>query len=251
LADTTAPHFSLPFPTFAAMHVFFSNQITESGILLSAEESQHALRVLRMKPGDMAEVLDGNGHRYQCKFEGELKKQCLLSISATEKVSPRKTDLCVAIAPTKNVDRFEWFLEKSTELGIETIVPLICQRSERKVVKADRCHKVLVAAMKQSRNAWLPKLHTEITFAQFMKQPAAPDEQRYIAHCYRHDLPHLKNLIKTGKITLLIGPEGDFSETEVKAAIDCGYKEISLGQSRLRTETAGLAAVHTISLLDE
>jgi 16S rRNA (uracil1498-N3)-methyltransferase len=233
------------------MHVFFSNQISDSGILLSAEESQHALRVLRMKPGDLAEVLDGNGNRYQCKFEGELKKQCLLSVQSTENVAKRAVDLCVAIAPTKNVDRFEWFLEKSTELGIETIVPLICQRSERKVVKADRCNKVLVAAMKQSRNAWLPELQPETSFAQFIKKAPAQNEQRYIAHCYSNNLPHLKTLIKPGKITILIGPEGDFSETEVKAAIDCGFKEISLGQSRLRTETAGLAAVHTITLQNE
>lgn len=231
------------------MHVFFSNQITASGILLSAEESQHATRVLRMKPGDEALVLDGLGTRYHTRFEGELKKQCLLSVIAKEKAEPRKTDLCVALAPTKNVDRFEWFLEKSTELGIETMVPLICQHSERKVVKAERCQKVLIAAMKQCRNAYLPTLTKEISFTNFVKQTPAPNEQRFIAHCFKDDLPHLKDVVKPGKITVLIGPEGDFSESEVKLAVENGFKEISLGQSRLRTETAGIAAVHTVALM--
>jgi 16S rRNA (uracil1498-N3)-methyltransferase len=232
------------------MHVFFSNQISDSGILLSAEESQHATRVLRMKPGDQAEVLDGLGNRWLTRFEGELKKQCLLSVISKEKAEPRNINLCVALAPTKNVDRYEWFLEKSTELGIETIVPLICQHSERKFIKAERCQKVLIAAMKQSRNAYLPELTAEISFSNFVKQTPETNEQRFIAHCFKNDLPHLKELVKPGKITILIGPEGDFSESEVKMAVENGFKEISLGQSRLRTETAGIVAVHTVALLN-
>jgi 16S rRNA (uracil1498-N3)-methyltransferase len=232
------------------MHVFFSNQISDSGILLSAEESQHATRVLRLKPGDQAEVLDGHGNRWLTRFEGELKKQCLLSVISKEKAEPRNINLCIALAPTKNVDRYEWFLEKSTELGIESIVPLICQHSERKFIKAERCQKVLIAAMKQSRNAYLPTLSGEISFANFVKQTPEANEQRFIAHCFKSDLPHLKDLVQPGKITILIGPEGDFSESEVKMAVENGFKEISLGQSRLRTETAGLVAVHTVALLN-
>jgi 16S rRNA (uracil1498-N3)-methyltransferase len=233
------------------MHVFFSNQISDSGILLSKEESQHAIRVLRLKPGDEIEVLDGIGNRYHTSFAGELKKQCLLKVLSTEKVPARNTNLHVAIAPTKSVDRYEWFLEKATEFGIETITPIICNHSERKVVKMERSIKVLIAAMKQSRNAWLPELNVETSFNAFVKQPATTTEQRYIAHCYKTDLPHLKDEIEPGKITILIGPEGDFSENEVELAVKSGYKEISLGQSRLRTETAGIAAVHTISLMNK
>lgn len=228
------------------MHVFYSDSISGKQIVLSREESTHAIKVLRLQSGDEAIVLDGKGHRYQARYEDMHQKQCFFSVQSVEDVPRRPIQLTMAVAPTKQIDRFEWFLEKATEIGIERIVPMICQHSERKVVKTERSQKVLIAAMKQSRTAWLPEISEPIPYRQFLAEKKVGD--LYLAHCYKPKLPHLHSVSVSDSATVLIGPEGDFSTDEVQQAMDSGFKEISLGQNRLRTETAALVAVHTISL---
>lgn len=229
------------------MHVFFAENVSGSQLVLSREESTHAVKVLRLTPGNVAEIVDGNGHRYRASFEGLKQKQCFFQVLNTEKVARRPVRLTMAVAPTKQIDRFEWFLEKATELGVERIVPIITQHSERKVVKTDRAAKILVAAMKQSRTAYLPEIAETIDFNSFIEQIESP-ENAFIAHCHSGELPHLYHQSIRESITVLIGPEGDFSTQEVNKAKLAGLKEISLGENRLRTETAAIAAVHIVAL---
>jgi 16S rRNA (uracil1498-N3)-methyltransferase len=157
--------------------------------------------------------------------------------------------LHIAIAPTKNIERLEWFLEKSTEIGISEITPLLCEHSERKIVKNDRLERVIISAAKQSVKAFFPKLNSLQEFNLLVTSKF--DGEKYIAHCNKQDLPLLKNVISLkGKSLILIGPEGDFSPKEVSFALENGFKEISLGTSRLRTETAGIVACDTVSILN-
>ncbi|MEN8116270.1 MAG: RsmE family RNA methyltransferase, partial [Bacteroidota bacterium] len=156
----------------------------------------------------------------------------------------------IVIAPTKNIDRFEWFLEKCTEIGIDEITPILSEHSERKVIKPGRLEKIVVSAMKQSVKAYLPKLNELTSFNDLVKTSDAP--AKFIAHCNGGEKPHLKNNIEPGKnVLILIGPEGDFSPAEVELAKENGFKEISLGTSRLRTETAGVVACHIVNLIND
>jgi 16S rRNA (uracil1498-N3)-methyltransferase len=229
------------------MHVFYAEDVSGSQLVLSREESTHAVKVLRLAPGNVAEVIDGRGHRYRASFEGLRQKQCFFHVLNTEKVDRRPVRLTMAVAPTKQIDRFEWFLEKATELGVERIVPIITQHSERKVVKTDRAVKILIAAMKQSRTAWLPEITETIDFNSFIQDIETP-ENGFIAHCHSGELPHLFHQSIRQSLTILIGPEGDFSLEEVNKAKLAGLKEISLSENRLRTETAAIAAVHIVAL---
>lgn len=230
------------------MHVFYSKTVSGKQLVLSHEESVHAIRVLRIQPGERAEILNGKGQRFIARYEGAQSKQCFFSVMETEDVAARPIQLTMAVAPTKSIDRFEWFLEKSTELGVERIIPIVTRHSERKVVKTERSKKVLIAAMKQSRTAWLPEITEPISLQDFMKNQANPSATRYIAHCHQQPLTHLIHEKPKQKVEILIGPEGDFDAEEVKLAVDSGWKEISLGQNRLRTETAAVVAVHLIAL---
>ncbi len=216
--------------------------------MLSPEESVHALRVLRIQPGDNAEILNGRGDRFVGKFEGSHSKQCFFSVVETEKIPARPVRLTLAVAPPKMIDRFEWFLEKATEIGIERIVPIQSRHSERKVIKIARSQKILVAAMKQSRTVWLPEITEPVLLADFLNEVQPKDSAKYIAHCHSSSLPHLQQEPASSNIQILIGPEGDFDIDEVRSAKEFGWKEISLGSNRLRTETAALVAVHCIAL---
>ena len=209
--------------------------------------------MLRLKEGEEVEVVDGKGHLHLCRILNANAKNCAVEIVGTTDVKPHwGCRITVAIAPTKNMDRMEWMAEKVTEMGVDRIVPLLCRYSERKVLKTERLRKILVAAMKQSLKATLPQLDDLTPFDDFMK--ALPDGQRFIAYCDpaipRRDF--VKECLPESDVTILVGPEGDFSQSEIRAALDAGFIPVSLGDSRLRTETAGVfacAAIHTINQL--
>ena len=232
------------------MHIFYQPDI-EKNTLLSEEESKHAHRVLRLKSGDNIVVFDGKGNIYQATLKNRIGKRLEIQLIKKDEFKKDKNFyLHIAIAPTKNINRFEWFLEKSTEIGIDEITPLLCQHSERKVINYERLDKLLVTAMKQSKNPFLPKLNQLTKFDIFIK--SFDWNHQYIAHCFGNEAASLKNsYVKGNDALILIGPEGDFSETEVKMALECKYKEINLGPSRLRTETAGVVACHTINLINQ
>jgi 16S rRNA (uracil1498-N3)-methyltransferase len=219
----------------------------ENEIILSAQESKHATKVLRKKEGDVLDFTDGKGGLYKAEITLADSRKCRLKIvSSDQKEKQHNYHLHIAIAPTKNMDRFEWFLEKATEIGIDEITPIICSRSERKVIKTERGNRILLSAMKQSLKYHLPKLNEAISLNNFLKQDF--EVAKYIAHCKNGEKNELKKESKSEKTLILIGPEGDFSPKEIELALQNQFKAVSLGTSRLRTETAGIIAVHTISI---
>lgn len=219
---------------------------------LPADEAMHAMRVLRLKGGDELFLMDGVGNFYRAQVTIAATHHCYYEIL---EVLPQerqwKGHFHLAIAPTKMMDRMEWMVEKATEVGVDEISFLNCAFSERRVVKNPRIEKIIVSAMKQSHKAWKPVLNEMSTFAHFIEQPRSG--VKYIAHCY-DEIPRVNlfdELRKTPdetEMTVLVGPEGDFSIDEVRQAVDHGYQSVSLGTSRLRTETAGLAAVMMMQL---
>lgn len=231
------------------MHLFYSTDIQEKTITLNTEESKHLAKVLRLEMGEKVVVIDGKGTRYHCSILLAHQKASELTIDKQE-IIDSDFGIEIAAAPTKNLNRWEWFLEKSTEIGIDAIHPFIGFHSERKVLKRDRQERILISAMKQSYKAKLPTLSELQKFKTLIKVDF--EGQKFIAHCY-DELPKtsLKKAHKKGeKALLLIGPEGDFSKEEVLQAIENGFEPIDLGESRLRTETAALVACHTIHLLN-
>lgn len=228
------------------MHVFYCTSFEKVNFRLDEGESQHAVKVLRLQAGDEILVMNGKGTIGKAQITLPHPKKCECKILEKTLVSRRSVHLHLAIAPTKLNDRMEWFLEKVTEIGVEEITPVICARSERRQTNHERFNKVLIAAMKQSNNAWLPVLNEQEEFIKFIDR----NEPGYIAHCINTPRTPLKNATQTqNKITILIGPEGDFTEEEVHLAIQKNWMPVSLGGTRLRTETAGIVACHTISLL--
>ena len=229
------------------MHVFYTPDILTKAEL-PEEEAAHCTRVLRLSEGDEITLTDGNGYFYQAEISAASNKRCSVIIKETtfqESLWP--CHLHIAMAPTKNMDRNEWFAEKATEIGFSELTFLNCRYSERKVIKNERIEKILISAMKQSLKARLPKLNEMVDFDKFITGNF--EGQKFIAHCYEGEKPYLKDVIKPGEDALiLIGPEGDFSEEEVNKAIEKGFIPISLGNSRLRTETAALVACHTLIL---
>ncbi|MFT3752184.1 MAG: 16S rRNA (uracil(1498)-N(3))-methyltransferase [Paludibacter sp.] len=222
-----------------------------SGSVLPEEESQHAVKVLRLQAGDNITVVDGAGGYYKAVITNPHHKHCVFEITKTQlEFGKRNYKLHIAIAPTKNIERLEWFIEKATEIAIDEITPIICRHSERKVIKEERLEKIIVSAAKQSLKAYFPKLNPLCSFDQlFQKHEAA---QKFIAHCYEEDKHLLQTEIgKSTDVLILIGPEGDFSMEEVQKAISEGFKPVSLGESRLRTETAGVVACHTVALMNQ
>jgi len=231
------------------MRRFYSTDIRNDSIYLDQDESRHLKQVLRAKEGDQVEVVNGKGNLYQCEIIKLEKKECELRILEFS-FSEKSLNLWMAVSPTKNINRWEWFLEKATEIGISRISPILCENSERKHLKYDRQIRILKEAMKQSHQLHLPELDEMTSFDTFLKE--AQREEKYIAHCYEGEKEKLLSAHQKNKNTLiLIGPEGDFSRPELESAISKGFLPISLGESRLRTETAAIAACHTISLLDD
>ena len=233
------------------MQLFHTIDIDQSTAQLSEEESFHCIRVLRMKTGDKIFFVDGSGGFYTGILEDSNIKKCGIRIVDREKEhGKRDFYLHIAIAPTKNIDRFEWFLEKATEIGIDEITPLICRHSERKEVKTERMTKVLVSAMKQSLKAYLPQLNVALPFSEAISK--FETEQKFICNMTSGKNMLLKDkYLKGNSITLIIGPEGDFSETEIELAGKHNFAAVSLGDSRLRTETAGVMATAIVNIINQ
>lgn len=223
----------------------------EENPLMPEVESGHCVRVLRHQPGDLLEVVDGKGGLYTVRLVDAHHKHAMVEILERRELPPYwKGRLVLAVAPTKNMDRMEWFAEKATEIGINAITCLNCRFSERKEIKPARLEKILVSAMKQSQKATLPELNGMTDFRTFVSLPFAG--RKFIAHCEEGVKPLLKQTYHPGENALvLIGPEGDFSPEEIALALKCGFEPISLGESRLRTETAALVACHTIHVLNQ
>lgn len=244
------------------MQLFYTEHLLSNEVSVfdfSREESKHIAKVLRKKPDDKLTVTDGQGSVVQVVLTMVTPSLCTARVLTYRHEASRAYDLHIYIAPTKMNDRLEWFLEKACEIGITSITPLICHNSERKVIKPERWHKILKSSTKQSLQCYIPKLHPVLTFKQYIAQQEQLKEvdQSYIAHCYtpQEIQPCIEKHTLSKKITpnqsyrILIGPEGDFSKDEVSTALDTGHIPITLGNTRLRTETAGICAVHTVSLL--
>jgi 16S rRNA (uracil1498-N3)-methyltransferase len=232
------------------MHVFYAPDILTNDEL-PEEEAGHCLRVLRLTMGDTITVTDGKGTFYQAQIATATHKRCTVKIISKEFQQPLwKGHLHIAIAPTKNMDRMEWLAEKMTEIGFDELSFLSCRFSERKVIKTDRIQKILVSAIKQSLKARIPQLNEMVSFDDFIRRDF--QGQKFIAHCYDEKKLLLKDELREGEdAVILIGPEGDFSEEEVQKAIEKGFVPVSLGPSRLRTETAALVACDMMNLKNQ
>ncbi len=235
------------------MILFYCNDIQGDFANFSEEESKHCTQVLRKKPGDAVHFIDGVGHWYEGQITEATKRQVVVKIMVkhvgTDHTSFR---LHMAVAPLKNMDRFEWFLEKATEIGVDEITPLLTKHTERSKLRYDRLEKIILSAAKQCLRTRLPILNELVDFEDFIKKfETKTPGARFIPHCHVANLPHLKNNCPAGAdVTILIGPEGDFSEAEVQQAMARGFKEVGLGANRLRTETAGIVACHTVHLVN-
>ncbi|MEO6849688.1 MAG: 16S rRNA (uracil(1498)-N(3))-methyltransferase [Mucilaginibacter sp.] len=234
------------------MQLFYTPGIdaASSTYYLDEEESKHCVRVLRLQPGDQVQLIDGKGNLYTASItDAHPKKTQLQIVSVQEQFNKRNHYLHIAVAPTKKIERLEWFLEKATEIGIDEISLIICQRSERKDAKVDRLNKIITAAIKQSIKAYHPVLNEPVALNKFLSNTF--DGQKFIAHCEPGDKLSLKDqLAPRGNCLVLIGPEGDFTPKEISDALNSGFKAITLGESRLRTETAALEACFEVNFLN-
>ena len=234
------------------MQLFYNPNINESTTNFSfdKEESKHIIKVLRKKDTDILFVTNGLGFLFKTEITLASDSKCTVKIVAIEKVEASKFKLHLAVAPTKMNDRYEWFLEKATEIGVHEITPIICDRSERKVINQERFEKIILTAMKQANVLFLPKLNAAKTFKEFVQ--LKNEGMQCIAHCEETEKKSLKSVLKPNTdLTLLIGPEGDFSEKEIKLALENNYAPISLGNTRLRTETAAIVACHSVVFSNE
>ena len=234
------------------MQLFYNSDIKkdDATFFFDKEESKHIVKVLRKKEGDKIYITNGLGYLFESEIILASEKKCEIKITKESYQQPDSFYTHIAVAPTKMNDRLEWFLEKATEIGIHEITPIICDHSERKVYKIDRAEKIIQAAMKQSLHLYLPKINEPVLFSQFVKSNC--EGQRFIAHCEETDKKSFQKAIaKNEKVVLLIGPEGDFSTKEINLAIANHYIPVTLGNTRLRTETAALVACHTLALLNE
>jgi 16S rRNA (uracil1498-N3)-methyltransferase len=232
------------------MNLFYTPDIFGSSYTLNEEEFKHCIRVLRMKTGNEICLVDGKGGYYKGIIVSINPKSCNIEIiESIPEFEKRGYYFHLAIAPTKNTDRIEWLVEKAVEIGIDELTPIICEHSERKNFNTERIERIAIAAMKQSVKAFKPKINQCVSFKNFIN--STNQQVKLIAHCSDENRKKIKNVCKTGQsVVCLIGPEGDFSENEIQSALKLGFVGVSLGQSRLRTETAGLVACHTISLLN-
>jgi len=230
------------------MQLFYCPELLNDASFLSNEESSHCFKVLRKKVGDHIHLIDGVGGFYEAEITIASQKKVIFNVIKKWNQPKRPYSLHIAIAPTKNNDRFEWFLEKATEIGIDEVTPIICEHSERKMIKNERMEKIILSAAKQSLKSKLPKINKVTSFNDFMNKNHSSD--CFIAHCLPIQKKKLKNEV-VSESTILIGPEGDFSTLEVEVALKNNFIPVSLGSSRLRTETAGVIACHTIALHHE
>jgi 16S rRNA (uracil1498-N3)-methyltransferase len=235
------------------MHLFYTPDINTSTYVLSEEESKHCIKVLRLNEGDRIYLVDGRGGFYETHIIEAHPKRCMVQVLDVKlNFGKRNYHLHMAISPLKFSDRFEWFLEKATEIGIDEISPILTLRSEKKDIKLERCNKIIEAAMKQSKKAFHPKINELTTYEKFL-QNTPNDAQLYIAHCLEGQKKSLMDFanIQPKKYLILIGPEGDFTEEEITLAKSNNFTEITLGEARLRTETAAIKACAVISFINE
>ena len=229
------------------MNLFYQPLLPQGVLHLDADESRHAVKVLRKKQGDNITLTDGKGSFYEAVITNPDSRACSFDIKKKIAAPSRNFHIHIAISPTKNSDRIEWFVEKAVEIGIDEITLLDCDHTERQHLKVERLEKMAISAMKQSLKAKLPSIHPLISSKKFISAPSNGD--KYIAHVDHSNPDHLKNLVSPrASYIVLIGPEGDFSNEELALAEAHGFKKVSLGPSRLRTETAGLAACHILNL---
>jgi 16S rRNA (uracil1498-N3)-methyltransferase len=236
------------------MQLFYNPNISklEKEVTFDKEESRHIVKVLRMKEGDTFKITNGKGSFFSAEIISANPKGCLVKILSEEFQQPLPYQLHLAVAPTKLNDRYEWFLEKATEIGISEITPIICDHSERKTIKPERYEKILQSAMKQSLKAYLPVLNEAVSYKDFINSEKNSEGLKCIAHCEETDKKSLKSVLKQNqKITILIGPEGDFSSEEIELAKQAGFIPVTLGESRLRTETAAVVACHSVAFVNE
>lgn len=232
------------------MYLFYNPLVSEDIINLNEDESKHCIRVLRLKLNDIVWVTDGNGKMLKTSIIDDNKSKCVLQVVETiNNYNQRKFKLHIAISPLQSSERLEWFIEKATESGIDEITPILCEHSEQKKINIERLQKVAVSAMKQSLKAYLPKINPLVKFNDFIKTEF--NGQKGIAHCYK-EKSHLKDWYKEkSDCIILIGPEGDFSQKEIDFALENNYTGISLGSSRLRTETAAVTACVAVNILNK
>jgi len=229
------------------MQLFYNSTLKphDTNFCFDKNESRHIVKVLRKKIGDKLLIANGVGYFFEADILFNNPSKCEVKITKVTPVPAKEYNIHLAVAPTKTNDRYEWFLEKATEIGIHQITPLICDHSERKVIKAERLDKIIVAALKQSKQFYKPVLNPLISFKDFV----AAQPKAYIAHCHPEEKKGFFGAIAPkDNITVLIGPEGDFSLKEVSIALENNYTAISLGEQRLRTETAGVIAAHSVAL---
>lgn len=234
------------------MQLFYNPDVTPGSttFLFDKEESRHIIKVLRKKEGDTIQITNGAGYLFTSQITFGNEKKCEVAITVEQFFEPAPYALHLAVAPTKLNDRYEWFLEKAVEIGVNEITPLICEHSERVVFKADRFEKILQSAMKQSLQYYLPKLNEPVAFTTFVAD--TKDGDLFIAHCEETDKKLLKHALKPKQsTTILIGPEGDFSTKEINLALEKNYIPVSLGNTRLRTETAAIVAAHSVAFVNE
>jgi len=234
------------------MQLFYDATLTAPDTVFSfdKEESKHIIKVLRKKDGDILHVTNGLGYLFTTQITLASEKNCTVQITQVELQKPLAYQLHLAVAPTKMNDRFEWFLEKATELGITEITPILCDHAERKHINLDRLEKVIISAMKQSNQCYLPKIHPFTPFSAFVK--AERTGQLFVAHCEETERFSLKSKLSPNQeTTILIGPEGDFSSAEIQLALTQHFQAVTLGSTRLRTETAALAACHSVAFINQ
>lgn len=233
------------------MQLFYLDNLDNSTAQFSLpeDESKHLVRVLRKKEGDVFFVTNGKGYIFEAKILKADPKQCVSQIVTATKQQQKMYWFHLVVAPTKHLDRFEWLLEKATEIGVNEITPVICDRSERRTLKPERLEKVIQSALKQSLQAYLPKLNPPIAYSDFLNKER--QGLLFIAHCQEAEKSELKRRVAADTdVTILIGPEGDFSENEIGSALDCGFLPVSLGHNRLRTETAALVACTLVNSIN-
>jgi len=220
---------------------YFNNYSGQKQLSLDEDTSRHVVQVLRMKEGEQLNLTDGKGNLLTCKIKETGKKSCFVEVMNTRNPQPVTRIITIAISLLKNTNRFEWFLEKATEIGVSEIIPLICERTEKEKFRYDRMNTICISAMLQSQQCWLPVLHQPVEFDKAVKTISS--DLKLIAHCEDGTVKkNLSTLQPLNSSTILIGPEGDFTQKEIELAIHNGYQPVSLGETRLRTETAGVAA---------
>ena len=234
------------------MEIFWTEDIAGGICRLGEEESAHCVRVLRHRAGDRINIIDGHGTMYECTLVADSPKGAEARIEqAHQNWGGHTYDLTMAVCPTKNIDRYEWFAEKATEFGVDGIVPVIGEHSERKILKPERMNRILLSAAKQSLKASIPELSDTISVREFIESTAGTDALKMIAYCFedgqeRHSIREVLEKNDAKEVIVLIGPEGDFSREEADAAVAAGYVPVHIGESRLRTETAALASVSMV-----